>query len=72
VEAPNPDISTGMVLSAIWKKTYTSEFFKDYQNCTESEGRVQFDVFEKLMRNHTKGLLTEREVCTVKYQNEVF
>ncbi len=32
-----------MISSAIWKKTCTSEFFKD-----ESEGRVQFEVFEKL------------------------
>ena len=32
-----------MVSSAIWKKHARREFFKD-----ESEGRVQFEVFEKL------------------------
>ncbi len=38
-----------MVSSAIWKKTCTSEFFKDDRSkLHESEGRVQFEAFEKL------------------------
>ena len=39
-----------MVLSAIWKKTCTSEFFKDYQNCTSPKDECNLnDVFEKPM-----------------------
>ncbi len=43
-----------MVSSAIWKKTCTSKFFKDDQNCnlkSLKDSRVY--VFSNCTRNHT-------------------
>ena len=50
-----------MVSSAIWKKTCTSEFFKDDQNCKSPKDEYNLKslknsrvyVFSNCMRNHT-------------------
>ena len=43
-------IGNSMVSSVIWKKTCTSEFFSQSQNCTspKDEGNLNFEVFEKV------------------------
>jgi hypothetical protein len=41
-------IGNSMILSAIWKK-YARVSFSRLSKLQESEGRVQFEVFEKLM-----------------------
>ncbi len=50
-----------MVSSAIWKKTCTSEFFKDDRNCTSPKDECNLTslknsrvyVFSNCTRNHT-------------------
>ncbi len=37
-----------MVSSAIWKKTCTSEFFKDDRNCTSQKEECNLTSLEKL------------------------
>ena len=48
-------IGNSMVSSAIWKKTCTSEFFKDDRNCTspKDEKNSQVYVFPNCTRKHT-------------------
>ena len=50
-----------MVSSAIWKKICTSEFFKDYQNCTNLKDECNLKslknsrvyIFSNYTRDHT-------------------
>ena len=57
----NVCIGYSMVSSAIWKKTCTSEFFKDDRNCTSPKDECNLTslknsrvyVFSNCTRNHT-------------------
>ena len=55
-----------MVLSAIWEKTCTSEFFKDYQNCTSPKDECNLKSL-KNSRVHVSQIA--RETMLLHFNN---